>query len=431
MGDELMKTVQADLHSEVQKSITELRHEEREYWKRHLNTPAKIKDFQKWLREITEGNLDVQDLNKTTKKIMAVGCLALMPHYEIRLNHEKGWTKFTELLSHTVPKPDSPRWEGKNISTHMYADTRRLHADGLIAYLYEEGDKKFPVGLRLTVRGLLYGIKHRTIGQKTIAEWWKTNGKGPNAKNARWPSVLRGGDEVRNRLAVGTEISDKIYFHTTPADQPILDFFNDNALQMAQQGVYTATALRNINPKTRRNVAQMSECLINADAAGAFSYLWPEHKEMIVDQVIRMAEGDSMTERTMSIVRESLMTGDVLANLYAYYSDHVSEDDPDLIEADRDDEVTELVLRVVWTIVRRIMDYRMNNIRHAPHMKTQIYGPELEVFLHKMANAEVVAFEDKHDSDGNEKTYEIILDDKPYDLTTLKEKDKSTILRPF
>ena len=77
------------------------------------------------------------------------------------------------------------------------------------------------------------------------------------------------------------------------------------------------------------------------------------------------------------------------------------------------------------------MDYRMNNIRHAPHMKTQIYGPELEVFLHKMANAEVVAFEDKHDSDGNEKTYEIILDDKPYDLTTLKEKDKSTILRPF
>jgi hypothetical protein len=432
-GDELMEDTRLrDKHSEVRDSIERLRDEETEFWKKQLNTPTKIKNFQKWLREITEENLDVQELNKTTKKIMAVGCLALMPHYEIRLDPERGWTKFSELLTHIVPKPDSPRWEGRNISTHMYADTRRLKGDGLIEYLYEKGqDAQHLVGLRLTVRGLLYGIKHRTIGQKTVVEWWKTQGKGPNAEKARWPSVLRGGDEVRNRLAIGTKISEDIYFHTTPADQPILDFFNDNALQMAQQGVYTATAIRNQDPKTRRNVSQITECLINADAAGTFSYLWQEHKEMVVDQIIKMAEGDDLTPRATTIIRKSLMSGDVLANLYAYYSDHLSAEDPELIEADRDDEINELILRVVWTIIRRIMDYRMNNIRHAPHMKTQIYGPELEAFLHKIARAEVVTFEDKRDPDGNPLSYDILLDDKPYDLRTLKEKDESTIVRPF
>jgi hypothetical protein len=420
----------SDRHtSEVNGAIADQRAMEGEFAVNHLNTAKKVKDFKKWWEEVSLDNQDVLSLHKTPKKVMAVGCLALMPHFRVMLDEEKGWNKFSDLLSHIVPLPDSPRWEGRNISTQMYPDQRRMQKDGLIDYVLGENEK--PVGVRLTIRGVIYGVSHRTIGMKTLIEWWVTDGKGPKPEDARMPSVLRGGDKPRNRLSVGENVSDEIYYHQTDADQEVLDWFYDNAFQMAQRGVYTATALRNQNPKTRRNAGQITEAIVQGDVKGAFSYLWEEHQELIVHQVIKMAEGDNLTPRTTELVCKSLMQGDVVDNLYAYYSDHIDPEKADMSAIDRDDEISELILRSVWTVVRRIVDYRMNNVRYAPYMKTAIYGPELEQFLHKMALAEDVVFGEIRDPDGQTLSFDIVLDGMPYDLKTLKAKDEISKNRPI
>ena len=415
--------------SEVNHAIEEQKASEAEFAIQHLNTEKKVKDFKKWWEEVSLENTEILSLHKTPKKVMAVGCLALMPYFRVMLDEERGWDKFSELLSHIVPGPDSPRWEGRNISAQMYPDQRRMQKDGLIDYVLDENEK--PVGVRLTIRGVIYGVHHRTIGMKTLIEWWVTDGEGPKPEDARLPSVLRGGDKPRNRLAVGENVADEIFFHKTDADQELLDWFYDNAFQMAQRGVYTATALRNQNPKTRRNAGQITEALVQGDAKSAFRYLWGEHQELVVHQVIKMAEGENLTPRTTELVCKSLMQGDVVDNLYAYYSDHIDPEAADLNLVDRDPEIDELILRSVWTIVRRVVDYRMNNVRYAPYMKTAIYGPELEDFLHKMALADDVVFGETRDPDGQTLSFDIVLDGTPYDLKTLKAKDEISQSRPI
>ena len=415
--------------SEVNTAIKDQRQHETEYVAQQLNTKAKLDKFNAWLKEQMAENMDVLDLHKTPKKIMAVGCLALMPYYSVHLDQSRGWDKFSDLLTYILPPPDSPRWEGKNISAQMYPDARRMEKDGLVEFLYSRS--KQPTGIRLTMRGAIYGAAARTVGMKTLVEWYLTKGEGPNAKNARWPSVLRGGNKPRNRLAVGEEVSDEIFYHQTEANQKILDWFYDNSLQMAQRGIYTATALRNQDPKTRRNAGQITEAIVQGNVKSAFHYLWPEHKEMVVREVIRMVEGESLSSSTTELVCTSLMEGDVVENLYAYYSDHVSVDDPNLEQVDRDDEIDDLILRVVWTIVRRIVDYRMNNVRYGPYMKTAIYGPELEFFLHKMAVSDDVAFGETRDPDGQTIAYDVVIDGVAYDLKTLKPKDEISKSRPI
>ena len=277
------------------------------------------------------------------------------------------------------------------------------------------------IGLKATELGLLVAVYGEVVGRDALVDWFMTDGQGyPDPFSIKTKGKTYG----RNALAQGNlgKFQDtSVHMLETAPWQNLFGNLDERIVGWIIMGFYTYAGnsehLRKGMPTA--DVSQVMKYLSAEDGRKCFNWLHEANQWDIAKEVVQMAEGYDISSRSSEMVVTHLMQSrNTYKELQTWWKD-APYSDADIAE----DEVRDLVLRYTWNIVRRIMDFRINDHRYAIQPKQTVSGQQIEEFIHRVALAKEVHFETVTDVDGARKKHDVVLDGVGYDLKTLTSTD--------
>ena len=321
-----------------------------------------------------------------------------------------------EVTAALVPPLDSPKWMGR--TPNIRANQSRMIKEGFIEKIQDETGKD--IGLKATELGLLVALYGEVVGRDALLDWFMTEGEGHPDPFSSKTKVKRYG---RNALAEGNlgRFQDtSVHMLETVPWQKLFDNLDERVVGWIVMGFYTYAGNSEHQKEgiPTADVSQVMKWLSAENGQKCFNWLHEANQSDIAKEVVQMGERYSLSSAGAEIIVDRFMQE---RNPYKELVDWwVGSPHSDMDVAE--DEVRDMVLRYTWNIVRRVMDFRMNDHRYALETKPTVSGQLIEEFIHRVALAKDVHFESVTDVDGKRKKHDVVLDGVGYDLKTLTEK---------
>ena len=291
----------------------------------------------------------IEHLKDSIPRGVILSGLATMEHYSALVGRD-GDTKKTILDGITEP-PSHTRWGPRGKPANTYSHHMRMYREGLCGNvdIEVEGIKDVVIGLRALPEGIAYAVHHGYLGVEALVECWRTGGVGPQKTTNEW-ALLR-----------ADPFEDDAGFQFTTSNEWA-------CLAVAQE--WDNDIEGRYAEKRPPDIARAFTASHNQDADEAFRFLDDEHRQDLIEEVLRQSEVGSNNAVFANIVGQiasKRSLEDRVASMVEYYAsgNPCGPDDDggvDVPETERRAKATveELVCRFTWVIVRRLMDRRMN-----------------------------------------------------------------------
>jgi hypothetical protein len=369
-------------------------------WLKGFESIEELLKFTEW----TVDNISTSpgaDMPYSVMRTVPLAGLIKMEHFEVTSKGASG-----EILRKVCPsRLHKTAWDGRPPEKSFYPMLRRLIRDELVEKTIlrlDELDGEVQVRVHkveLTLKGLAYAAKHGVATMDDVRIWYDTNGVGPEkTSNHHYLARLKfeerlqerrreraleerlgeGGKKTASEFAkalepelkklekatkgIGDQLQsaqDRVERLTTAPNQTLLETIDKDAWRYAEYDHYVP---KDPDPDSRKHVGLVTKWIIDGKAATCFSWLHPEQQEEVAHQVFDMSEL-GLPEHTKRVLATTIFVeGENHYKNLVNYHERTKEGPP--LDAAR--EVDELILRVTWAIVRRVMDYRMGDPRYAP-----------------------------------------------------------------